>query len=195
MDWATIRQEANECLTANTNVEAFRQQMRTLFTAMLEGTEPPYLRRPTASLRLICHTQPPSKLVVHPGWICRRSVDLDRIDCELLQERITTVKGQPARKFDRLLTFRVTPEERAVSLIHASAVNDVVTVLGTMDDFLNAPTSVLARSHDHCCCCGRGLRDELSRSRGIGPECIKTIGFMMYGQAEWNGLVKEMVGA
>jgi Family of unknown function (DUF6011) len=195
MDWTTVRQEANAVLTANTNVEAFRQHMRTLFNAMLEGSEPPYLRRPTASLRLICHTEPPSKVVVHPAWLGRRSVDLDRIDCELLQERITTVKGQPARKFDRLLTLRVTPTERAVNIIGPDVVNDLSTVLGTIDDFLDAPGAVMARSHDNCCCCGRGLRDELSRSRGIGPECIKNIGFMIYGQADWNALVKEVVGA
>ena len=76
--------------------------MRARFHAMLEGGEPPHLRRPTASLRLICDTQPPLKVVLHPDWICRRAVDPDRIDCELFQERITTVKGQGARKFDRL---------------------------------------------------------------------------------------------
>jgi hypothetical protein len=205
--WTTIRQQANDKLMAQTAVEAFRHQMRTIFTAMLEGSEPPYMRRPTASLRLICQTVPASKLIVHPGWSWRRAgvpgfycprhgiVDLDRIDCELLQERITTVEGQPVRKFDRLLTLRVTPEERAVNLIHTSAVNDVLTALGTMEDFLNDPKSLLALSHDNCCCCGRGLRDELSRSRGIGPECIKNIGFVVYGEADWNGLVKEVVDA
>ena len=80
-----------------------------------------------------------------------------------------------------------------MNLIHPSAENDVMTVLGTMEDFLVNPRFVLARSHDNCCCCGRCLTDELSQSRGIGPECIKNIEFMMYGQADWNGLVKEEV--
>lgn len=68
-----------------------------------------------------------------------------------------------------------------------------MTALGTMEDYLRDPRAVLARSHDNCCCCGRGLTDELSMSRGIGPECIKNIGFMMYGQTNWNRLVEEVV--
>jgi hypothetical protein len=39
---------------------------------------------------------------------------------------------------------------------------------------------VFARSHDSCCVCGRHLTDEQSRSRGIGPECIKTVDFFLY---------------
>ncbi len=207
IDWHAIRSKANEMLMGNTEVERFRQRMESLFTAMLERSEPPYVRRPTASFRLICSTTPASKVIVHPGWSWRRGgapgfnsqrhgvVSPERFDCELLQERITTVHRQPVRKFDRLLTLGVTQEVRAVKLIHSSAENDVMTVLGAMEDFLVNPRSVLARSHDNCCCCGRGLRDELSRSRGIGPECIKTIGVMVYGQADWNALVKEEVYA
>lgn len=112
---------------------------------------------------------------------------------ELFQERIVTANGQPVRKFDRLLTLWVKPEERAVNRIHTSAVTDLLTALGTMEDYLRDPRAVLARSHDNCCCCGRRLTDELSRSRGIGPECIKTIGSMMYGQTNWNRLVEEVV--
>ncbi|MGO9922956.1 MAG: DUF6011 domain-containing protein [Isosphaeraceae bacterium] len=177
-------------------MESFRQKMRSLFAAMLEHTEPPYVRRPTASRRLICDTVPASKLIVHRGWTGWRAggiLNLDRIDCELLQERVTTVHEQPVRKFDRKLTFRVTQNEKAVNLIRSFAVDDVLTAIGTMEEFLSNPSHVLARSHDNCCYCGKGLRDELSGSRGIGPECIKTIGFLVYGHADWNALVQWVV--
>lgn len=58
IDWTTICSQANDILTHDPTVEAFRQAMRTLFAAMLEGSKLPHLRRPIASLRLICHTVP-----------------------------------------------------------------------------------------------------------------------------------------
>jgi hypothetical protein len=52
--------------------------------------------------------------------------------------------------------------------------------LQTIADYLADPATVFARSHGHCCICGRSLTDELSRSRGIGPECIKITPYMLF---------------
>ena len=41
--------------------------------------------------------------------------------------------------------------------------------------FLLFPDEVFARSKDRCCCCGKSLTDEISRCRGIGPECLKDV--------------------
>ncbi|WP_437194633.1 DUF6011 domain-containing protein [Planctomicrobium sp. SH527] len=41
--------------------------------------------------------------------------------------------------------------------------------------FLLFPDQVFARSKDRCCCCGRPLTDEISRARGIGPECLRVV--------------------
>jgi hypothetical protein len=57
-------------------------------------------------------------------------------------------------------------------LIYRSALDDAQRFIGTVREFLDNPGAVFARSHDACCICGRTLTDELSRSRGIGPECI-----------------------
>lgn len=38
-----------------------------------------------------------------------------------------------------------------------------------------SPETVFERSKDHCCNCGRGLTDHLSRDRGIGPECLSRV--------------------
>jgi hypothetical protein len=46
-------------------------------------------------------------------------------------------------------------------------------IAGTMTDFIEDPEGVFARSADRCCLCGRSLTDEVSRGRGIGPECIQ----------------------
>lgn len=48
--------------------------------------------------------------------------------------------------------------------------------------FVDAPQSVIARNTDNCCCCGKSLRDEVSRARGVGPECLTKMGvFFRWG--------------
>src|SRR5262249_43717595 len=65
-----------------------------------------------------------------------------------------------------------------VGTIHKTAADDARRIIQTIRDFLDDSRAVLARSSDHCCVCGRGLTDELSRSRGIGPECFKRANIM-----------------
>jgi hypothetical protein len=62
-----------------------------------------------------------------------------------------------------------------------------------MRDFLDDHRTVFARSHDNCSCCGKALTDELSRSRGIGPECIKKLDWVAAQRLPWNQLVAEEV--
>ena len=64
--------------------------------------------------------------------------------------------------------------------------------LGVMADFILDARTVFARSHGHCCCCGKGLRDELSRARGIGPECVRFLNWLAFEKAERNGLVNAV---
>ncbi len=194
IDWTTIRKQSEELLADSTVVESFRQQMQTLFAELLADKPPPYLRRPIASLRLICDTETPAKLIVHPGWSRRtRTVTIDRIECELLQECARTCNGQAARQFDKRINMVIAPNKRDVGRMHATGPKDVMTVLQAMEDYLESPQAVFARSHDHCCCCGKHLTDTLSRSRGIGPECIQRIDHILVKQVDWNRLVQEEV--
>ena len=194
IDWAKIRKLSSELLTASTVVEHFRQQMKVIFVEMLADKPPPYSRRPIASLRLICDTGLPAKMIVHPGWSRgTRTVCIDRIECELLQESVRICDGQPAREFDKRINLVITPAKRDIGMMHATGAKDVMTVLQAMEDFLENPQVVFARSHDHCCCCGKHLTDTLSRSRGIGPECIQRIGHILVKQLDWNRLVQEEV--
>jgi hypothetical protein len=71
-----------------------------------------------------------------------------------------------------------------LGMIYSSAPRDAARLVETIHDFLDDAAAVFARSHDHCCICGRGLTDEVSRSRGIGPECVHKIpwvGFALEG--------------
>jgi Family of unknown function (DUF6011) len=46
-------------------------------------------------------------------------------------------------------------------------------MVDVMRDFLIDPDAVFARSAGRCCLCQRLLKDEVSRGRGIGPECVQ----------------------
>jgi hypothetical protein len=46
-------------------------------------------------------------------------------------------------------------------------------VVDTIHAFLMTPEQVFARQADHCCCCGKILTDIVSKTRGIGPECLR----------------------
>lgn len=50
------------------------------------------------------------------------------------------------------------------------------TITDLLHGLLIEPEATFAQSaqSNHCCCCGRGLTDVVSRTRGIGPECIKS---------------------
>jgi hypothetical protein len=191
-DWKAIRASSDRRLAENgPTLQAFREKVVTLFRAMLEGAEEPFKRRPPVSLRLICRGDPPAKLVVHPGWNPgAKTVNPDWASCELLQEDWGIAGGERVKAFGKQVTFG-TGDERPVFLgtIRRTAEADVRRALNVMREFLDDHRAVFARSHDHCCCCGRALTDELSRSRGIGPECIKKIPYVGFHDLGWNGLV------
>jgi hypothetical protein len=60
--------------------------------------------------------------------------------------------------------------QRYDPVLNPIQVGDKVTA---REMLLDDQGEVLARSRDRCCICGRKLTDELSCSRGIGPECYR----------------------
>ena len=46
--------------------------------------------------------------------------------------------------------------------------------VNTAKGFVLFPWQIFGRSKGHCCCCRKLLTDGTSRSRGIGPECLRT---------------------
>lgn len=175
-------------------VEEFRRKCERHFEGALEG-KGPFRRRPNTSLRLVCGTPVPTKLVAFPCGTTRHGEfvpQADKLYCELLQERTEIVDGTEARSFTRRLTFILKPECASLDTIYPSAAEDARTALGVMADFISDARTVFARSHDHCCCCGRGLRDESSRARGVGPECVRVLDWLAFEKAEGNGLVNAV---
>jgi hypothetical protein len=192
-EWVAIRRDATEIINSAV-AEEFRQLCERHFESVLDG-KGPFRRRPHASLRLICGTAVPTKLIICPcGTVrCGEFIpQIDRVYCELLQERTRVVGGEEARKFTRLLTVTIRPEGSSLGTIHSRAVEHAEMALGVMADLITDAGAVFARSHDHCCCCGKGLRDELSRARGIGPECVRVLNWRAFDKVVWNGLVNAV---
>jgi hypothetical protein len=195
-EWDTRRatvdgylQEANRSGRLND----FRCRMQQFFEAARQPGDEPYKRRPNISLRLLCADNPPGKVIVLPALRGHRKdiyLNCSSQRLELLEEEdVTTSKG-PAKKFSQKLCVCISPDGAAITLLSMTGFNDVRRLVATITDFLDNPAAVLARSHDRCCICGRKLTDELSRSRGIGPECIQKIdfGFFQFA-APTNGSV------
>ena len=157
---------------------AFRHRMEPFFEAMRERANEPYKRRPNISLRLICAGDPPAKVIVLP-LLRGRHKELHLVcseqHLELLEEREVITREGPAKKFSQMLTVKLRPDCATSGTISVTVYDEVRRLVATIADFMDNPAAVLARSHDRCCICGRGLTDELSRSRGIGPECIKKV--------------------
>jgi hypothetical protein len=53
-------------------------------------------------------------------------------------------------------------------------------VVNLAGEFLADPEAAFARSADHCCVCGKTLTEPLSRSRGIGPECMRHVTYLRW---------------
>jgi hypothetical protein len=114
-----------------------------------------------------------AKLIALPQWNpYRHALDCQSLWLELLTEEVRRTPRGPALKWTRRFSCRLSGAGPKVWRIHSTVLYDLRRVVATVDSFVQDHRAVLARSHDHCCICGRVLTDELSRSRGIGPECI-----------------------
>ncbi len=77
----------------------------------------------------------------------------------------------------KLLTVTLTegklPRSGSVFVDMGKNVVNLNTILSTAHDLLMKPMMVFGRQADRCCCCSKVLTDVVSRTRGIGPECIR----------------------
>jgi hypothetical protein len=170
------------CLQSEVELlERFRQRMAAFFgqwqVAMFKENERRNpKRRPPIGLRLIAAGEPLGKVVTTPRWDpqCHHFA-VWSITCELLVEEPVLVGGVEAVRRKRQITVSGNDHcgWRWLRKFHKTGLQDTSRVVSTIRDFMEDSKAVLARSHGWCCVCGRKLTDGLSRSRGIGPECIK----------------------
>jgi len=152
----------------------FREVAGPLFEAMLLG-KGELARRPNVSMRLPALGEPSARLLVTPGWDRRRKLVMPFIHAEFVVERTARagiVCNKPLPDVELAIDILDDgPRWRRWST--ASGASALDRMARTMGEFVERPDVVFARSAGRCCLCGRGLTDEASRGRGIGPECIE----------------------
>jgi hypothetical protein len=152
----------------------FREVADPIFEAMLEG-ETKFTRRPNVSLRLPAQGNPLARVLVRPGWDRWKKEIRPGMTAETVIERFATtgiVSDKPLPHVEVIVEISDTGPRRTMwSYQHGEEALELMAE--TMADFIEDPEGVFARSSDRCCLCGRRLTDEVSRGRGIGPECIQ----------------------
>jgi hypothetical protein len=202
-DWEQRWEQANAFLLVHAGTcERFRDAAEAIFRPMWDKVQEersPVMRRPNISLRLIA--DPTAKLLVLPKWSKAKGLlHCADLRLEFLTETLVETPDGDARNWSKRLEFDILPKDTMkfsrddtpqlepnvfqLRRYGADAVEVLRRAVAVMDDFLDDRRAVFARSHDSCCVCGRHLTDEQSRSRGIGPECIKTVDFFLYLTAE-----------
>jgi hypothetical protein len=143
-----------------------------------------FTRKPNISLRLIADGEPPAKLITLPGWSPQlKQLNVDSPHCELLVEKTVKTPQGDAINWRKQASIRVNVRKgrwEAGRLCYSTGEADVRRIVSTIRSFMDDGRAVLARCRDNCCICGRALTDELSRARGIGPECIRFCGSFLY---------------
>jgi hypothetical protein len=150
------------------------EQLRGMVSAFF-GTlvdDQPRTRRPIACLRIPSDGTAPGRLIVRPAWSkWSKTVNTAALEVELVVEDMK-VNGQvmPVRE----IVLSIRPGAVSCRRAFMDRVQKAVErVTATARDFINDPMGTLAKASDHCCICGHALTDEGSRSRGIGPECLR----------------------
>jgi hypothetical protein len=181
-EWAEARRGASDIMAAHEDVlEAYRDRLTKFFVVTRDGLaekgKEPFDRKPPVGLTLVVAGDPFQKLIAHPrvrhdatgGYLVPEQHSI-----ELFEMKAGTGVGVVAPVYFKKLDFADTgPRAFRLGTIYKSAADDARRVVETIGEFLTDARVVLARGCDHCCICGRSLTDEVSRSRGIGPECFR----------------------
>jgi len=138
-----------------------------------------YSRTPSLALRL---PHGDYVIVVKPTTTHANGVMVD--DRGVLIECLKRCKDAVENKFPvKMLGVCVkTAAQKARWYLNGKSDEAATALVEMARLFVADPQSVISRNTDNCCCCGRALRDEVSRARGVGPECLTKMGvFFQWG--------------
>jgi hypothetical protein len=176
--------EVVEGYAAKADLAKFAEMCRGFF--MLKAADRrKLLRRPPIAL---CLPHGDHIFTVRPGWNAPRIVR-DRVDgteeivayghFDFLRILIDCVESNRGKACKLLLAGDGL--KRAGIWYYHTAPAAVEAFVEMVNYFVLFPWQVFAKSKDRCCVCRKSLTDEVSRSRGIGPECIKSVS-LYFGQ-------------
>jgi hypothetical protein len=170
------RRDAQELLEASRDniITPFVTQMKAFFDGFGQKT---YTRRPNIKLRLtVRYAQEQAKVIVTPSWSPGHHITSDAVRIGLYYAELKkNSKGDVKTTWDDKFGFEVRSDRIQTNPIMINAKYHAVITLATLADFITDASAVLARSQDHCACCGKPLTDPLSQGRGFGPECVRQL--------------------
>jgi hypothetical protein len=157
-------------------LEQLREAAAGFFVVQLEG-ETVFERRPPVSLTLPLGGTPPARLALVPQGRRNRRAKTTTLSAEFVCGELVAdypcPDGGCASRVE--LGLSLTPGQLRLTRCCARSGEAAARVVEAAEEFLADPAGVFRRSEDCCCICGRPLTDEVSRSRGIGPECHKRV--------------------
>jgi len=157
----------------------FHYMISSYFAEEAQGKE--YSRRPPLGFRLCGIGEPLTRIAVRPAWHYGKKVlDPHSITMETLVERNQGKRdGKQVFRISHDFSIVLTANDwRWTSFSHTNAIDGAERIVEVVQSFLMCRDDVFARSKTHCSICGRALTDDQSRTRGIGPECIKKTRFL-----------------
>jgi hypothetical protein len=167
--------------------EDLRGMAATLFTARLaESGDSPLTRRPPWSMRLPVLGEPPAHLVCRPRFTSPRKrtgqpgqMHPEEVEVELMVSR-ARLRSDGKETAGWELRALLSPGKATYSggSVRFGA-EGIERASAAVSAFVTDPVQAMALSANHCCLCGRALTDERSRSRGVGPECVRFLNHLV----------------
>ncbi|HEX4144540.1 MAG TPA: DUF6011 domain-containing protein [Pirellulales bacterium] len=148
---------------------------RQMLTAYFEQEQPVevLVRRPQIGFRL-----PHGEYIfsVRPYWsACHKVIDPEIVLVEALRVALDE-RGRHSATRRKVVRLTLGPTHSKWTLWnHVHGQDALDNFIEMVRYFVLRPQDVFRRASDHCCCCGRRLQDQLSRTRGIGPECLQAV--------------------
>jgi hypothetical protein len=144
-------------------------------------------RRPPLGLRIPALGEPAARVAIYPHWLNNHGLmELVRgkVHVEFLIMRLR-FSGKLAP--DKRLGFALGNGEPRIDRYYPGTItDDLGRMVEAITDFVKDPLAAFRRSSGHCCICGKPLTDGMSRSRGIGPECLQKTSFFRGAAEHWD---------
>lgn len=167
--WAEVKEL---CERQSHVLGPLQENMQDYFQWRVQEDGKEYWRRPQIGLKL--DLADGKVLAIRPGWQpSSHERGQDDISGVVIYEKVHLELLAPGK----LLSLRLEPGNiylcGNVFLDMNTNKAHLQDILKAAHHLLTAPWETFSSQADRCCCCHKGLSDIVSRTRGIGPECIR----------------------